>query len=74
MITHERMLLIQLFMKTAKASLEQGTQQGDSNMQFSALILLDTLFQAIMPAPSYEVDPVDPLPSSRSPGRRISRT
>ena len=27
-----------------------------------------------MPAPSYEVDPVDSLPSSRSPGRRISRT
>ena len=32
LVTHERLLLVQLFIKVAKASLEQGSAQGDSSL------------------------------------------
>lgn len=49
-ITPERLALIQLYYRVAKMSLET---ENDFYLQFSALILLDNIFQNLMPVPSY---------------------
>ena len=50
MITPERLALIQLYYRVAKMSLEA---ENDFYLQFSALILLDNIFQNLMPVPSF---------------------
>lgn len=50
MITPERLALIQLYYRVAKMSLEA---EHDFYLQFSALILLDNIFQKLMPVPTY---------------------
>jgi len=50
MITPERLALIQLYYRVAKMSLET---EHDFYLQFSALILLDNIFQNLMPVPTY---------------------
>ena len=42
--------MIQLFVKVAKISLETT---NNSYLEFSSLILLDNIFQNLMPVPSY---------------------
>jgi len=49
-ITPERLALIQLYYRVAKMSLET---ENDFYLQFSALILLDNIFQNLMPVPTY---------------------
>jgi hypothetical protein len=49
-ITPERLALIQLYFRVAKMSLET---ENDFYLQFSALILLDNIFQNLMPVPTY---------------------
>ena len=49
-ITPERLALIQLYYRVAKMSLDT---EHDFYLQFSALILLDNIFQNLMPVPTY---------------------
>ena len=49
-ITPERLALIQLYYRVAKMSLDT---ENDFYLQFSALILLDNIFQNLMPVPSF---------------------
>lgn len=49
-ISPERLALIQLYYRVAKMSLEA---ENDFYLQFSALILLDNIFQNLMPVPSF---------------------
>jgi hypothetical protein len=49
-ITPERLALIQLYYRVAKMSLET---EHDFYLQFSALILLDNIFQNLMPVPTF---------------------
>jgi hypothetical protein len=49
-ISPERLALIQLYFRIAKMSLES---ENDFYLQFSALILLDNIFQNLMPVPTY---------------------
>ena len=49
-ITPERLALIQLYYKVAKRSLET---EHDFYLQFSALILLDNIFQNLMPVSTF---------------------
>ena len=49
-ISPERLALIQLYYRVAKMSLET---ENDFYLQFSALILLDNIFQNLMPVPSF---------------------
>jgi len=49
-ISQDRLALIQLFVKVAKTSLESA---NDSYLEFNSLILLDNIFQNLMPVPSY---------------------
>lgn len=49
-ITPERLALIQLYYRVAKMSLET---ENDFYLQFSALILLDNIFQNLMPVPTF---------------------
>ena len=52
-IRKEQLLLGKLIVKIAKRSFEAA---ADSYMQFNALILLDLMFQSILPAPSFQAE------------------
>lgn len=76
-VTHEvdyisvhRLALIQMFVNCAKTSLDV---QNDSYLQFSALILLDNLFQNLMPVPSY-ANEMFKLQNARENASKISRS
>lgn len=49
-ISQDRLALTQLFAKVIRISFETS---NDSYMEFSSLILLDNVFQNLMPVPSY---------------------
>jgi len=49
-ISHERLFLAQVVAQCARISLET---KNDAYMQFNGLLLLDTLFQQLLPVPSY---------------------
>lgn len=50
-ISHERLYISQIVICIAKVSLEK---QQDCYLQFNALILLDFLFQNLLPVPSFQ--------------------
>jgi hypothetical protein len=50
-ISHERMYISQIVIQVARKSLEQ---RQDCYLQFNALILLDFLFQKLLPVPSFQ--------------------
>lgn len=49
-ISHERLYISQIVIQVARKSLEQ---QADCYLQFNALILLDFLFQNLLPVPTF---------------------
>lgn len=50
-INHERLYVSQIVVQCVRASLEQ---KNDSYLQFNSLILLDFLFQNLLPVPTYQ--------------------
>jgi hypothetical protein len=54
-ISHERLYISQIVIEVARKSLEQ---QQDCYLQFNALILLDFLFQNLLPVPTFHNEQV----------------
>ena len=52
-INHERLFVCQLVIDVIKTSLEPS-RNGDAYLQFNSLILLDYLFQNLLPVPTYQ--------------------
>ena len=50
-ISHERLYISQIVIAVAKASLER---ENDCYLQFNSLILLDFLFQNLLPVPTFQ--------------------
>lgn len=50
-ISHERLYISQIVIQIARASLEK---KNDCYLQFNALILLDFLFQNLLPVPTFQ--------------------
>lgn len=64
-ISHERLFISQIVISVARKSLEQQQTSlgntvftGDCYLQFSALILLDYLFQNLLPVPTFQNEEV----------------
>ena len=54
-ISHERLYISQIVIQVAKKSLQQT---NDCYLQFNALILLDFLFQNLLPVPTFHNEQV----------------
>ena len=65
-IAHERLYISQIVIQVAKKSLQQ---QHDCYLQFNALILLDFLFQNLLPVPTFQNEQV----KARKQNRRASQ-